>query len=545
MNGSTTYLYPSICSNISTDTDGGDGLGVTPVSDIDITYESPFTENCASLMYGILSIIALGSGAFRANIAPFGADQVRDEGPKRSLCFFNWYYWSINFGTFFALSAVTYVQQDRNFFDGFLAANICLGLSALVFLAGSASYAYRPKNGSILNDIFKVIFEACKMRGHRKVSQKSSTIEETEGEDLLEIPEVDSNSDATPTCLDYAKHRYGGSFHDSTVDDVKQLLKILLVFVTLIPYWMVYFQMQTTFQLQGLHMRLSLHDKETVKTCGINNTDSNVANPSDKSQVAVAWFSLTDVLFLIVLIPLFDQVIYPRLEKAGHPITMVTRISVGMIFATFAMLIAGIVELFRLKSVWPDSNQPCCSQTINQTIGHTMYHAADMSIFWQIPQYALIGISEVFTSVAALEFAYQMAPKSMKGIIMGFFYLFTGIGSFLGTGFLYVFSGIWFFGTVDFGNINCRLPCKSGDLKWKKSCHLDFYFFFLAVLEFIGMFVFLLVAHCLHVSRDLQTLNKQKNPQKVGQRTSKSAISNSDYQRPSINRQQSADIVGS
>ena len=44
--------------------------------------------------------------------------------------------------------------------------------------------------------------------------------------------------------LDYAKHRYGGIFHDALVDDVKQLKKIFAVFAVLIPYWLVYFQVK-------------------------------------------------------------------------------------------------------------------------------------------------------------------------------------------------------------------------------------------------------------------------------------------------------------
>lgn len=34
-------------------------------------------ENCAALIFGILTIISVGSGIFRSVIAPFGADQVR------------------------------------------------------------------------------------------------------------------------------------------------------------------------------------------------------------------------------------------------------------------------------------------------------------------------------------------------------------------------------------------------------------------------------------------------------------------------------------
>ena len=53
---------------------------------------------------------------------------------------------------------------------------------------------------------------------------------------------IDQLEDTNPGCLDLAKVRYGGSFHASVVDDVKKLGKICVVFLALIPYWLVYFQ---------------------------------------------------------------------------------------------------------------------------------------------------------------------------------------------------------------------------------------------------------------------------------------------------------------
>lgn len=62
---------------------------------------------------------------------------------------------------------------------------------------------------------------------------------------------------ASPSWLDYAKLSYGGNHHDASVEDVKRLGAILLLFASLLPYWLVFFQIETGFQEQGVHLRIS------------------------------------------------------------------------------------------------------------------------------------------------------------------------------------------------------------------------------------------------------------------------------------------------
>ena len=62
-----------------------------------------------------------------------------------------------------------------------------------------------------------------------------------------------------------------------------------------------------------------------------------------------------------------------------------------------------------------------------------------MSIFYQFPQYIGIGLSEVFASVASLEFAYLAAPRSAQSLIMSLRFCSAGLSSFLGSAYVGIF----------------------------------------------------------------------------------------------------------
>lgn len=73
-------------------------------------------------------------------------------------------------------------------------------------------------------------------------------------------------------------------------------------------------------------------------------------------SVAVSTLNLFDTLAILLLIPLFDAIVYPQLKRRGLAPSMLQKIGCGFVTAVLAMLVAGALEIYRKSHV---RESPC------------------------------------------------------------------------------------------------------------------------------------------------------------------------------------------
>lgn len=403
---------------------------------------------CSAHVYVTLVLIGFGIGFLRANVPPFGAEQVRAGGDHAVRQFFNAYYWCVNVGGFIGIGVLAYVEQnvENGFFISYLVATTALCASLVIFCAGKGFYiVHRPGNAVVIN-CFRIVGEGLYNTCKKQDSVQGSPMFRRQSHQPVSLVALKGSC-----WIDRAKISHGGSFHDTTVEDVKSFSKTLVFIFVLLPYWLVYFQMSTSFQAQGLHMNLHL----------------NRSSATD-FQIPAAWLTLCDDAFVILLIPILNLVVYPFLDKKNITTVPLCRIVVGMIISLIAVIVAALVEHLRLED-WRQGN------SINQIISNTNYNASAMSILYQIPQYCLIGTAEVFAGVAGLEYAYTTAPRTFQGIVLGLYSAIEGLGSFLGILLVHITR------SLQLGWIESEVRFNQG--------HLDYFFYLLAVIQSIVVVV--------------------------------------------------------
>lgn len=102
---------------------------------------------------------------------------------------------------------------------------------------------------------------------------------------------------------------------------------ILSCFV--VPFWGIYSQMSTGFQNQGCQMNLAF---------------------SDKVNVPISALNLFNTIAIVALVPLFDKILYPYLKQKNILPNLLQKISIGFLCAIIAMMLAALIEIYRLKN---------------------------------------------------------------------------------------------------------------------------------------------------------------------------------------------------
>ncbi|XP_071104488.1 solute carrier family 15 member 4-like [Haliotis cracherodii] len=410
------------------------GLFLLPACSAD--YIAWFGQDDAGLAYDLsleakrgyfllgLALVAIGTGGIKANVGPFGAQQVTDQGPLAVQTFFNWFYWFVNLGALISYTAVAYVQQNVSFAWGYVIPLCSMAVALIIFMAAREQYVHIPPGESVLSTSVRVCCQGC-----------SCHSPEEEGRPSLSL----------------ARTKYGGRFDDVTVDGVVAVLKVLPIFALLIGYAAIYAQMQSTFFLQSERMSVKVGE----------------------GAIPAAMLNIFNTIIVLLLIPVVDRLVYPSFTRWGRPLTYLQKMGIGLVFSASSVAVAGIVEIYRKQNL-------ASTGGIVQTLGGENFNASQLSVLVQIPQFALVGTSEVFTSIPGLEFAFTQAQPSMQGLLTGLFYAVLGLGNYVASLIIAIVSAAttddpWFPNELNYG-------------------HAEYLFFLLGGLMLVNLMFFVPVA---------------------------------------------------
>lgn len=228
------------------------------------------------------------------------------------------------------------------------------------------------------------------------------------------------------------------------VEELKILVRMLPIWATGIVFSSVYAQMSSMFVEQGMVMDTKL----------------------GSFTIPPASLSAFDTISVIILVPIYDRFIVPLARKftgKERGFSELQRMGIGLFISILAMIVAAFVEIRRLA----------IAKEHNLVV---VKDAVPMSIFWQIPQYFLIGAAEIFTFIGQLEFFYDQSPDAMRSLCSALSLLTTALGSYLTSFMLTVVS---------------YLTTKGGQPGWipdnLNEGHLDYFFWLLTGLSFLNM----------------------------------------------------------
>jgi POT family proton-dependent oligopeptide transporter len=342
--------------------------------------------------YAGLFLIALGSGGIKPLVSAFMGDQFDQSNKHLARKAFDWFYFTINFGSFFASLLMPLVLKHYGAAWAFGLPGALMALATLFFWLGRARYVHVAPEPDNPHSFLQVVKTALLSKQAGQADKGLYLACAGVALALFSLSQTSNLGFVAAFCLALVcimgfggagaalqLDRARAAHPAAAVDGVRVVLRVLVLFALVTPFWSLFDQKASTWVLQANQM-------------------------SRPEWFEPAMMQALNPLLVMILIPFNNFVLYPLLEKSGLKITALRRMGAGIAFSGFAWIVAGSLQ------VWLDN-------------GHIV------SILWQMLPYALLTFGEVMVSATGLEFAYSQAPAAMKGIITSFWQLSVTIGN--------------------------------------------------------------------------------------------------------------------
>ncbi|KAL2329447.1 hypothetical protein Fmac_017028 [Flemingia macrophylla] len=410
------------------------------------------------IFYLSIYLVAFGYGGHQPTLATLGADQFDEKNEKHTNgreAFFCYFYFALNVGSLFSNTVLVYYEDTGMWTMGFLVSLASAVIALISFLAPYRKYRYVSAYGNPVIRVTQVFVAA--FRKWKVDPSKEGLLYEVAGpESAIKGSRKILHSDdfkfmdkaATITEKDAAdRNNHWRLCTITQVEEAKCVLRMLPVWLCTIIYSVVFTQMASLFVEQGDVMN----------------------NKIGKFRLPAASMSVFDICSVFLCTGIYRQILVPLAGRiSGNPrgLTELQRMGIGLIIGMLSMVAAGAVEIQRLKQVTPGKK------------------ASSLSIFWQIPQYALVGASEVFMYVGQLDFFNGQAPDGIKSFGSSLCMASISLGNYVSSMLVYMVMEI-----TARGENPGWIP---NDLNVG---HMDRFFFLVAALTAVDFVLYLFCAH--------------------------------------------------
>ncbi|MFN2475329.1 MAG: oligopeptide:H+ symporter [Chthoniobacterales bacterium] len=345
-----------------------------------------FVTNRTGFYFG-LGLIALGSGGIKPCVAAFVGDQFDQTNKHRAKVVFDSFYWIINFGSLFASFLMPIFLRQLGPATAFGIPGVLMFVSTVILWAGRKHYVMLPPAPPNPHSFLRVSASAIASGLRGQVLASIGAILAIVS--LLLIPQ---QGFVIAACLALvAVIAFGGlgvwlqldairgQHPEEAIAGVRSVLRVLVLFAFVTPFWSLFDQKASTWVLQANAMS---------KPSWFQSSQMQALNPA----------------LVMVLIPFNNLVLYPALRRFGLEMTALRRMTAGIAFSGLSWIVVGMMQV-------------------------VLDRGTSFSIAWQVLPYALLTLGEVLVSATGLEFAYSQAPLAMKSAIMAFWNLSVTVGN--------------------------------------------------------------------------------------------------------------------